>query len=252
MPREMSKTQIDRLGDRLKKGVVGDDDLRTLDEYRDSFDPAYEIAIKLLRDKLGLEPTGRRKSRPSILDKLRRERTRLSQMQDIAGCRVVVATIINQNALIEKLTEAFSDVGQFGKPIIIDRRSRPSHGYRAVHAVVASLDKRVEIQIRTEMQHRWAEASEKAADALQDISIKYGGGDIQVHGLLLDVSSLIFEMEDFELLAHDKIECLMPIASMDVDAAERMINEIRNTIENQKKQVDESLDDLFDTIKELA
>lgn len=252
MLREMSKTQIDRLGDRLRKGNVSDDDLRMLDEYRDSFDPAYEMTIKLLRDELGLEPTGRRKSRPSILDKLRRERTRLSQMQDIAGCRVVVATIIDQNALVEKLAEAFSDAARFGSPIMIDRRSAPSHGYRAVHVIVASLEKRVEMQIRTEMQQRWAEASEKAADALEDISIKYGGGDIQVHGLLMDVSSLIFEMEECELLAHDKIECPMPIASMDVDAAERMIDEIRNTIENQKKQVDESLDDLFDTIKELA
>ena len=219
-----------------------------LDEYRDSFDPAYEIAIKLLRDELDLEPTGRRKSRPSILDKLGRERTRLSQMQDIAGCRVIVATIIEQNALVEKLVEVFSDVARFGKSMIIDQRDKPSHGYRAVHAIVAYLDKRVEIQIRTEMQQRWAEASEKAADTLKDIAIKYGAGDAQMQGLLQDVSCLICEMENFERGAYDKIERVSPLARM---IAEGIIDKIQIELERWRKEVFLSLDNLFDTIREL-
>lgn len=36
-------------------------------------------------------------------------------------------------------------------------------------------DKTVEIQIRTELQHQWAELSEKLAASI-DQSIKYGGG----------------------------------------------------------------------------
>jgi hypothetical protein len=37
----ISKSQIDRLGDRLKGNQATDDDLRLLDEFRGSFFPAY-------------------------------------------------------------------------------------------------------------------------------------------------------------------------------------------------------------------
>jgi len=38
----ISKTQIDQLGDRLRKGDVTEEDLRLLEAYRLSFDEAYE------------------------------------------------------------------------------------------------------------------------------------------------------------------------------------------------------------------
>ena len=83
---ELSKNQINRLGDRLRTGDVGESDLRLLDNYRRSFTDAYEDVVVRIRDQLGLEPTGRpTKSKTSIIEKLRRERTRLSRMQDIAG-----------------------------------------------------------------------------------------------------------------------------------------------------------------------
>ena len=86
---ELSKNQINRLGDRLRTDDVGESDLRLLDNYRRSFTDAYEDVVARIRDQLGLEPTGRpAKSKTSIIEKLRRERTRLSRMQDIAGCRV--------------------------------------------------------------------------------------------------------------------------------------------------------------------
>jgi hypothetical protein len=42
---ELSKNQIDRLGDRLRKGDINDDDLRMLDSYRRSFTNAYENVV---------------------------------------------------------------------------------------------------------------------------------------------------------------------------------------------------------------
>ena len=39
---KISKTQIDRLGDRLRKGAITEEDLQLLDEYRRSFHNAYE------------------------------------------------------------------------------------------------------------------------------------------------------------------------------------------------------------------
>jgi len=50
MGNEISKTQIDRLGDRLRKGSVTDSDLRLLDQYRRSFSEAYEMVTAAIRN----------------------------------------------------------------------------------------------------------------------------------------------------------------------------------------------------------
>ena len=94
MKNALSKTQVDRLGDRLKGGSHTESDLRLLDAYRRSFGEAYEAVVQIIRQH-GELPTGRlAKSTLSIVEKLRRESIRLSQMQDIAGCRVVVVDVV--------------------------------------------------------------------------------------------------------------------------------------------------------------
>ena len=68
MATEVTKTQIDRLGERLKKGNVNEADLRLLDEYRYSFAQAYEIVVGTIQEQLLLRPTGRpEKSTTSII-----------------------------------------------------------------------------------------------------------------------------------------------------------------------------------------
>lgn len=80
MKNALSKTQVDRLGDRLKGGVHTESDLRLLDDYRRSFGEAYEAVTQTIRQH-GQFPTGRlAKSTRSIAEKLRRESIRLSQM----------------------------------------------------------------------------------------------------------------------------------------------------------------------------
>ncbi len=93
----ISNTKIDRLGDRLRKGNLTDADLRLLDDYRRSFTAAYEVVAAAIRGQLQLEPTGRpAKSTSSITEKLRRESIRLTQIQDIAGCRLSVPKTVDQ------------------------------------------------------------------------------------------------------------------------------------------------------------
>ncbi len=66
MTTSLTKTQIDRLGDRLRKGpVLVEDDLVALDEYRRSFGPAYETVVRTIREQTQLEPTGRPAKAPS-------------------------------------------------------------------------------------------------------------------------------------------------------------------------------------------
>jgi putative GTP pyrophosphokinase len=189
----ISRTQIDRLGDRLKRGPHTESDLRLLEEYRQSFGESYESVLRTLRDR-GVAPTGRvAKSTPSIVAKLRRESLRLSQMQDIAGCRVIVRTIEHQDELLAFLTANFPEAA------VLDRREKSSHGYRAVHIIPEVCGKPVEIQVRTSLQHLWAELSEKSADVL-DPMIKYGGGPDSWLTVLTEASEALGV---YELLRKD-------------------------------------------------
>ena len=87
----------------------------------------------------------------------------------------------------------------FTKVTIVDRRPSPTYGYRAVHVIVEVLDRTVEIQVRTMLQHTWAELSEKLSD-LVDPAIKYGGGPAHVKDLLLRSSSALGLVEEGERL----------------------------------------------------
>lgn len=81
---KLSKTQIDRLGDRLREGSPSEDDLRLLDDYRLSFGEAYDTVVRTIREELQLEPTGRpAKSTSSLIEKLHRESIRLSEVHGI-------------------------------------------------------------------------------------------------------------------------------------------------------------------------
>lgn len=192
MSNQVSKSQIDRLGSRLKYGNHAEGDLRTLDDYRRSFSSAYELVVRAVRRGLRLEPTGRpAKSTTSIVEKLRRESIRLSQVQDIAGCRVLVKDRSRQDRVVKRLTELFSDT------VVIDRRKYPSHGYRAVHVVVRIDSRPIELQVRTVLQHEWAELSEKLSDTL-DMPLKYGGGPEPLQHFLETLAEMAARQERFE------------------------------------------------------
>ncbi len=188
----MSKSQIDRLGARLKEGDLGEAQLRELDEYRRSFHPAYDVVVRRIEAKLQLKPTGRpAKSTIAIIEKLRRESIRLTQVQDIAGCRVTVEDAAEQDRIVNALASMFEQVS------IVDRRARPSYGYRAVHIIVNFDGKLIEVQVRTKLQHHWAELSEKFSDVI-DPNIKYGAGPENVRKLLSGCTEYIVDLERME------------------------------------------------------
>jgi ppGpp synthetase/RelA/SpoT-type nucleotidyltranferase len=155
---ELSKSQIYELGERLRAGSDKEADLRLLDAYRRSFSLAFERVLQVLR-KHGLAPLERRaKTNLSIVAKLRRiGMMRLSRMQDIAGCRVLVEDRLAQDRMVGILCDELPSAK------CKDRRLDPSHGYRAVHIVTQIEGRAIEVQVRTTLQHLWAEFSEKAS-----------------------------------------------------------------------------------------
>lgn len=186
----LTKSQIDRLGERLKQSTT-DDDLHRLNTFRASFRSAYTHVQLRIREATGIEPSGRdAKSVPSIIAKLQRETARLSQIQDIAGLRILVRDVAEQDRLVEHLLKAFPSAA------VIDRRKSPNHGYRAVHLVVRVEDRLVEIQVRTLLQHQWAEFSEAISDRFP--GVKYGEGDSRAYRLLIQLSDWVRTIEGLE------------------------------------------------------
>lgn len=211
----MSRTAVDKLGVFLRDGVYGEDELLSLDEFRSEFIPAYESVVFKLRDQLHYDITGRpTKSTPSIVEKLRREKCRLTQIQDIAGCRIVVSDILAQDSALGAI-EVFLTSSQ-----VFDRRENPSNGYRAVHVVALNESRRVEVQLRTALQHMWAEISEKFADTV-DPRIKYGQGDETILKLLASLSDAIRRIEDEERPRNVAIETMRRVGRSRVSAKVR-------------------------------
>jgi len=176
-----------------------------LECYRRSFGDAYQEVVRIIRER-DQSLTGRpAKSTASIAEKLLRESTRLSQVQDIAGCRIVVTDVMEQERVVASLR------ADFPSPSVIDRREKPSHGYRAVHIVAEISGKPVEIQVRTSLQHMWANLSEKCSDVL-DPTIKYGGGPVEWRNFLGKISKSVEAYEEFEkkhseaVTAHEVFE----------------------------------------------
>jgi ppGpp synthetase/RelA/SpoT-type nucleotidyltranferase len=250
MAKEISKTQIDRLGERLKKGNITEADLRLLDQYRRSFTPAYEIVVGTIRKDLALEPTGRpAKSTTSISEKLRRESIRLTQIQDIAGCRLTVTDIAEQDRVVQSLDNLFD------KTTIVDRRHQPSHGYRAVHVIVSSLDKMIEIQVRTALQHLWAELSEKLSDII-DPAIKYGAGNERARSFLTQTSELVISIESLEtelantkmlfsskgILTGDNQQTIFDLEAGNISNRQRVFKFLRYMVEHTEELLGESND----------
>lgn len=187
----LSNSQIDRIGQKLRADEVDADCLRSLEVFRTLYVDAYKYVEDTLVNKMGLSITGRPfKSTVAIVEKLKRETIRLNQIQDVAGCRVLVPDLATQDHLVENMMIFLSDA----ELEIDDKRRSPTNGYRAVHVVAKKHGRPVEIQIRTGVQHAWAEISEKLADSLGH-SIKYGAGDEDALRFLQKLSEVTAELE---------------------------------------------------------
>jgi ppGpp synthetase/RelA/SpoT-type nucleotidyltranferase len=186
----LSASAVDRLGERLRRSDVpsaGDADAYR--EYREEFRPTLRRVEQICDEVLGglfSTSSGRLKTMESTVAKLKRNRTRLSRVQDIAGFRLTVLNLAIQDHCIRLLSRQLSDA------VITDYRELPQGHYRAIHFIVGRSTERFELQIRTENQNSWANTSESLSDEL-GIEIKYGGGPSAVQDWLGRLSRALAE-----------------------------------------------------------
>jgi len=147
----------------------------------------------------------RLKRSPQMVLKLSRHPSmKLSRMQDIGGCR----------AILQGHDEVHRVAARIERNWVIKHQKHytlaaaaPS-GYRALHIVVERDGRLIEIQLRTQRQHEWAEAIERT-DKRLGMDLKSGRGPtdlleyfrLAADGLAIEdageTASLVF-MRDFE------------------------------------------------------
>ena len=195
-----SKTQIDRAGVTLREwwesGRPGDeygtdppeidDALGVLWDFRACFAEPLRKTIMGFRYMVQAEGgelagdrqvTQRLKRLPAIVNKLSRHPSmRLSQMQDIGGCRAILPDGSDE------VSRVAHRIQQRWRVMSVDDYAtapQPITGYRALHVIVEREERLVEIQLRTVWQQRWAEQVERSQRILgEDLKDGVGPDDV--------------------------------------------------------------------------
>jgi ppGpp synthetase/RelA/SpoT-type nucleotidyltranferase len=181
--RTFSKGRIDRAGKELiilpQEDPQLEETLNVINNWRSCHSyPLQIIKMTLLNRAKQIDRKAliaqRMKRTPSISVKLKdNEHMKLSQMQDIGGCRAVMQSVADVDKLVA-VYERSKSKNPHDRPVWIgtdDYISTPKHdGYRSVHLIYKYQSKspsktafngqRIEVQIRSRVQHAWATAVE--------------------------------------------------------------------------------------------
>ena len=152
---------------------------RWLDEYGRS----YYIAQRLKR-------------KPQILRKLRRLSVRLTQLQDIGGCRIIVENNKDVDDLIRFIERQALKLGSFRILRKTDYRDkgRDDTGYRSVHLIIFRENFTLELQVRSKIQHYWSESIERTS-VIYGHHLKEKEGDELVILYFKKLSDIFYEIE---------------------------------------------------------
>jgi putative GTP pyrophosphokinase len=117
-------------------------------------------------------------------------------MHDIGGCRGILP---NHDA-VDRVIERLQAQRRWNlRPKVWDYVTEPKpDGYRAKHLVAIKDGKLIEIQLRTIVQHRWAELVERF-DRTHRLNLKTGRATVENQELFADLSELLRLQEQGEI-----------------------------------------------------
>ena len=204
-----SKTQIDKAGQFLAKGKISSiEELEAFELFENVFDEfrmmhlqpltstTVELQSWMREDKIPYSIVQRLKRKPQILRKLNRLDVRLTQLQDIGGLRIIV----DQNDDVDKLVDHIEKKLKKQSSLKIKRKvnyrdkGRDDSGYRATHIILERDNINLELQIRSRIQHYWAELIERTS-VVYGHYIKELDGDAIVINYFKCLSDLFYEIE---------------------------------------------------------
>ncbi len=229
-PLSFTKGVIDRAGDDIRHGVLGEDRVEAIKKIQ-NFREFHLYPLMLLKNHLlrtsnkvnkKIIVARRLKRLPTIVNKLERptldgitpNSIRVTTMQDIAGCRAIVKSTKQLFALKKRL-ESSRSVHQ-----IINTRDYltipKEDGYGGIHLIYSCYKghddehswkgAKVEVQLRTELQHAWATSLE-IIDTLMGMNLKTSKeGHLEwrrffaISGRLVAHEEKLCELSDNELL----------------------------------------------------
>ncbi len=201
-----SRSKLDRAGAAITRDKYRSDDeyfeLEALfDDYRKShLQPLSETTLEL-QSWLGDygQPyyiAQRLKRKPQIISKLKRLSVRLTQLQDIGGSRIIVPTNADVDRLLKYLKHQVEGHGHFtiGRVTDYRQKGRDRTGYRALHLILARSGVSLELQIRSRVQHYWAESIERTS-VIYGYHLKEDEGDPDVINYFRLLSDAFHELE---------------------------------------------------------
>lgn len=173
-----SKSRINRAGTTLVQEHISQQALENALDLANRWRASHAYPIntfqatlrtKLKRFKGNPIAAQRLKRMPTIIDKLKRyPNMKLTTMQDIGGVRAILSTVKDVKALAEDYRSNRRLLHD-----LIDQKDyienpRSEDGYRGIHLIYRYKNKKVpdydglrlELQIRTKLQHKWATAVE--------------------------------------------------------------------------------------------
>lgn len=210
-----SKTQVKKAGSTVRKFGRGEADrdelnraIAVITAYRSQFsDPIVKVnnGLRYIARKhtVDAKVTQRLKRIPTIVEKLsdREDKLDLSRMHDIGGCRAVVGSISE----VRELQDAINTMWASRVQKTIDYIEQPrSSGYRAVHVIVETDGLPVEVQLRSQLMHNWAELVERLSRRF-DVNFKQDHGDHLVQRFTRGLSEVYRHEEEGIVVSSDFI-----------------------------------------------
>jgi hypothetical protein len=242
-----SKSKINKAGKILTKDSFFDPEYQGALDLANRWRACHAYPINTFQATLRLKVKGcigepivaqRLKRMPTIIDKLTRfPNMQLTTMQDIAGLRAILENVKDVQAVANSYVNNKSFPHEFVDQYDYITNPRDLDGYRSHHITYKYKNKqnpnydglRVEIQLRTRLQHIWATAVETMGTFLGQ-ALKSKQGDQEWLDFFAAVSSAFSYLEEtpqvprFSHLSRKQTIELVATMENDLSAIEKMKN----------------------------